>query len=233
MIHESHFWKEDVRRRAGLLRKRLRQLRWPERSTARTEQDLMLGFYSIRKLLESQKLTATIAQSRIRLHVHPCRKAVSQLNRHAVHALYDLTSHTHEERDVSFVCNQFIHSYVFVLTVSDRKTWTGVLVASDRERNHAIYHVSARDIVQLFTRVSRDNANRARMTFNAKRGDYDIYSTSSREGHFISAVVNDGRSNDFGPEAGALMIQSAICRGLPTIYRSLTRETPRDGDYGR
>jgi hypothetical protein len=220
MIHESHYWKDDVSRRAELLRKRLQQTRWSERSTARMEQDLMLGFYSIRKLFESQKLTAALAQARVRLRVHQCRKPVTLLNRHAVHALYDLTAHTEEEREITFLCNQFIHSYVFVLTVSQRHKWEGVLLASDRERNRVVYHVSGREIIQVFAQVSHDQPNRAEMTFNAKRRDYDVHSTNSSEGHLISAIRDDGQADDFSPEAMGLATQSALCRGLPTIYNT-------------
>lgn len=75
MIWGSHSWKEDLARLAGNLRKKAQQRRWPERSTAKLEKEVFMGFYAIRKLLEAKKLSeseinrlilATVVAYRIR-----------------------------------------------------------------------------------------------------------------------------------------------------------------------
>ncbi|HEX9938589.1 MAG TPA: hypothetical protein VGB15_15735, partial [Longimicrobium sp.] len=71
MIWESSYWKEDLLKQAEALRKRTTQRRWPEISFARLEQAVMLGFYSIRKLVEARKLSDHVASSAIPVTTYP------------------------------------------------------------------------------------------------------------------------------------------------------------------
>ena len=57
MIWESAYWKEELLRQAEDLKKRSTQTKWSERSLARLEKTIMIGFYSIRKLIEAKKVS--------------------------------------------------------------------------------------------------------------------------------------------------------------------------------
>jgi hypothetical protein len=52
MIHESHYWKDDLLKSAASLDRRLTQQRWYDGTFADVEKKVMLGFYAIRKLTE-------------------------------------------------------------------------------------------------------------------------------------------------------------------------------------
>ena len=218
MIFESQYWKEDLARRSMSLKKRCEQRRWPERSFALVEQELMLGFYSVRKLLESNKLSQSVSDLRLSLCAHPCKnKAVTQLNRHAVDDLYDLGGTASEERDLAFVCNQFIHSYVFVLTFAAANEWDGVLVSSDRERNRVAYYLPTGAIIELFDIVASDSPNIMVMSKNERRGDFDVVVGSNTDGHNLAFIAAD--EQEMSDDAVATMIKSALLRGLPTVSR--------------
>jgi hypothetical protein len=65
MIYESRFWKDNLIKQANVLRAKTTQKRWTEASSARLEQTIMLGYYSIRKLVESQKLSNLVINQAI------------------------------------------------------------------------------------------------------------------------------------------------------------------------
>ena len=216
MIHESHYWKEDIVKRANLLRRRLHQVLWQDRTFAKVEQDLMLGFYSIRKLIESKKLSTSLVNASLSLVSHPCQRRVTQLNCNAIQDLYDMEKHTVEQRDIAFVCNQFIHSYVFMLTFSETPRLHGVLVSSDHERNRAVYHLSMDNILALFDLIVRDSPTIVRMTMNKHREDFDVETHQGPAGATMSLIMEDNDYDVANPDAVAIMIKSSLLRGLRT-----------------
>ena len=218
MICDSTYWKEDLRRRSISLQKRLGQRRWTERSFALIEQELMLGFYSIRKLLESNKISNAVTSICWPLTSYVCRDEVTQLNRHALNDLYDLSRDTVQPRDITFVCNQFIHSYVFTLTFSDKDRLDGVFVSSDRERNTQVFHLRIVDIAALFDRVVNDSPNLIRMSRNKQRKDFDVEVFGAPRGQTIALIADEGNNID---ENLGVIIKSSLLRGLPLLRGSV------------
>ena len=93
MIDESCYWKNDLLKEADALRDRKKQRRWPEVSFARLEQTIMLGFYSIRKLIEASKLSDSTIYEEIPITTYPWSgKTVTRMNWHKLDQLYDLDS---------------------------------------------------------------------------------------------------------------------------------------------
>ena len=77
-------------RQGAALRKRVNQRRWPDRFLAKLEQNMMIGFYSIRKLLEAKKLTIDVVKRSIPATAFPWRgEPVNHLNWHNIDQLYD------------------------------------------------------------------------------------------------------------------------------------------------
>jgi hypothetical protein len=75
----------------------------------------------------------------------------NDLDRH-----YDLSQEFQEQRDLEFLCNQVVHSYVFVIATDEDGAVVGFFVASDRIRHHKVYHVSLADVIRIFRTVGRD-----------------------------------------------------------------------------
>jgi hypothetical protein len=82
MIWESHYWKKDLARLADCLRKRARQRQWSERSLAKMEKEVFIGFYSLRKLLEGKKLSGKV----VNRGLYPRTPSVTQ-EANALHSL--------------------------------------------------------------------------------------------------------------------------------------------------
>ncbi|EMI15904.1 hypothetical protein RMSM_07174 [Rhodopirellula maiorica SM1] len=175
MIWESHFWKDDLLKQAIELRKRKTQTRWPESSFAKLERVLMLGFYSVRKLHESNKLSTSTMTQAIPLVEYPTTgKEITLLNWHHFHELYDFDEATTVDRDVLFVCHQFVHSFVFSPVFDDNDRLDGVMFASDRQRHTSLLQISIDQIIRLFDEVGNDYPSSATYKLNSKTGDYDV-----------------------------------------------------------
>ena len=173
MIWESSYWKEPLLASARwLLHVRLSE-RSSERTYVRIEREVFFGFYSIRKLLDSQKISDSTKLLSFDLRWHPNTKHVDHLNWHKLDKLYDLNVSRTETRDIRFLCNQFIHSYVF-LPAEDNRRLEGFFVSSDRDRNRKVYFVELRHVLTAFRTVGRDNPSEVRLVRDPKTGDFEF-----------------------------------------------------------
>jgi hypothetical protein len=174
MISESFYWKSDLLKQAEALRKRVMQKRWPDASFARCEQAMMLGFYSIRKLTESAKLTHKVSRMSVAVRSYPATgRIVHLMNLHRIDKLYDLNKPRRRTVSLPFLCNQIIHSYVFSLLFHEGGNLAGVLVTSDRERSKELLEITVDRIIDVFEKVATDEANVAvTFRFDEKKGDY-------------------------------------------------------------
>jgi hypothetical protein len=179
MICESYYWKRDLLRRAQKLQKHLGQKLWSEASLANLEQTLMLRFYSVRKLHEARKLSTLTMKQQIVLRSHPCRKMpVTKLNWHNLDELYDLDKKKKENRGLSFICNQMIHSFIFSPNFDEFRHLEGVYFASEKQRHKSLLYVSIEGIASLFELVGNDYPSSAQYTWNPETNDYDVEATN-------------------------------------------------------
>lgn len=176
MIWESAYWKEELFRQAAHLERRRTQTRWPERSFATLEKTVMIGFYSIRKLLEAKKISDSIRELQLPIMKYlPTGKRVTLMNWHRAEKLYRLN----EEPQISAIAlyplsNIFIHSYTFLPVHNETGGLEGILVNSERTRGDGLFHVDVADIIGVFLRVAADDPFESRMVFDEAKGDYKV-----------------------------------------------------------
>jgi len=175
MIWESSHWKDDLQKLASLFDRHIPRTRWPERSLADLEKRVMIAFYCIRKLIEAKKLSDRVATQTLSLRSYPSLgKPVTRLNWHDINSLYDLSRGISTQRPLKFVCDQFIHSYIFVPTFSARGTLTSILFVSDRRRKEALFRLSMRTMLRVLRSVGSDYPRRLHFTFDSAAGDYAV-----------------------------------------------------------
>lgn len=182
MIYESRYWKDDLLKQAQILRRRINQKRWPGSSFARVEQSVMLGFYSIRKLLEAKKLPDEVANQSLRVIAHSWQgKEVTRLNRFEYWELYDLEHSRIVACSLIFLCHQIVHSYIFIVSFDELKHFSGILVTSDRERHRILYFIEVHQIIQLFEQVGKDYPDEIIFKYDPSIQDYKVQAkTKSR-----------------------------------------------------
>ncbi|MGI2227863.1 hypothetical protein [Shewanella frigidimarina] len=175
MIWESCYWKEPLLKSATwLVRMRLRP-NSGEPLLVKLEKELMMGFYAIRKLLDTAKITDATKASKYSVNWFPNLHIVDYLNWDSIDRLFDLDEKNQEDRDIRFLCDRFVHSYIFIPDFEDNGKFLGVYVATDRDRKKKLYFVTAETIVSIFRLVGRDYPSSSRFKLNPNTGEREPY----------------------------------------------------------
>jgi hypothetical protein len=156
MIWESCFWKYPLLNLVKEIEEWESTNDIDEAGFARIERELMIGFYSVRKLVEAKKLSDSVAEEKLNCKSFLNIKNVNLKNWHHINKLYDLKTELKEKLDINFVFNQFIHSYVFIIAESDSSSLEGVYFCSDRYRNKKLFHIASSEIRRIFALVGNN-----------------------------------------------------------------------------
>lgn len=156
MIYESQYWKEDLLKLAGKLERRLVQTRWGDRNFYAVEKEIFLGFYIIRKLIESKKISDHIVAKKYKILEFPLQDfselPISSFNEN----IFEINKAKKIELSVISLCNQFIHSYHFAYFLPNEKNLTGFFFCSDRKRTSGLYFITLFDIVYIYRAVGNN-----------------------------------------------------------------------------
>lgn len=173
VIYESRHWKIPLLRSATWLERVRLDRDTDERSLVRVERELFVGFYAIRKLLDTFKVSPSTRTMAFSLKSSPCVKTVDYMNAHKIDELFDLEVTNTEQRDLTFLCNQFVHSYVFVTAQDEDGKLAGAYVSSDRARRDRLYFVELAHILRAFRTVGKDYPRSQRMRRNEEAHQWE------------------------------------------------------------
>lgn len=154
MIQESCYWKEPLLKAAEWLECLI--ISENEELEVRVEREIFIGFYSIRKLLDTFKISHSTRAFLVTLQSHRCKKNVDYLNCHRLDELYDLSKQIKETRPLRFVCDQFIHSFVFGFCMEQDNKLAGFFIASDKLRSERLFFLPIQEILRIFRTVGED-----------------------------------------------------------------------------
>lgn len=175
MIWESVYWKKPLLQLANKLTKWQAPQKWGHRDLVGLEKDLFIAFYSIRKLMDAKKLSGSTAEMMVNVSVYPNKgRDVTFLNWHRLQELYDFTSARTEHLPLRFVCNQVIHSYVFMPCITEAGVFEGIFFCSDYERHKNLYGLDRTELIKVFHMVGNDYPNSRTFIFMPNRRDYDV-----------------------------------------------------------
>jgi hypothetical protein len=177
MIWESHYWKEPLLKSASWLRRVRVKETSGEKLFVRLEKELLLGFYSVRKLLDTVKLSDSTKAKNYQVMWFKNSSPVDFLNWHCIDRIFDLGKTNQETRNIRFICDRFIHSYVFLPDFEDEK-FNGVYIASDSDKLKKLYFISADIIVAIFRLVGRDHPSHSKSIRNPETGEMEAYEIS-------------------------------------------------------
>jgi len=71
MISESELWKTEINKISKKLLSRIFQKKWSKRSIFNLEKELFIGFFSVRKLIESNHISKELADKEYELLFFP------------------------------------------------------------------------------------------------------------------------------------------------------------------
>jgi hypothetical protein len=134
MISVSSYWKDDLLKIAGRLERRLIQCRWGEKNIYTLEKEIFLGFYAIRKLVESNKISDSLKTKSIDIKEFPYQGHPESIITHFKESDYDFSRAKASRITVTQLCNQFIHSHHFLPFLPNGKNLIGFFFCSDHKR---------------------------------------------------------------------------------------------------
>ena len=174
MIYESSDWKQPLIRAARWLEK-ARVLEGSESHIlARIEREVFIGFYAVRKLLETLNVsdsTRTLAW-KLTCYRPKAGTTVDHLNRGDIFKNYELGAKLSETRDIGFVCNQVIHSFVFELALGESDGLDGVFLTSDQNRAKRLYYIPMSLIIDVFLTVGLDYPSELHLVRDPETGQW-------------------------------------------------------------
>jgi hypothetical protein len=156
MIAESEYWKKPLLAAGKRLRRFKSAQRLSNRSLVQIERDVFLRFYSIRKLFDTLKVTDAIKAAEVRISSHANVKPATWRNRDDIASCYDLGAAVQEARPIRFICNKFIHSFVFVPRVGERGGLDGLYFTSDQEKDRKLFLIDIDSVIEIFERVGEN-----------------------------------------------------------------------------
>jgi hypothetical protein len=186
MIYESHYWKTELVKLSKKIAKRVPYKRfWTDAQNGAFEKEVMIGFYIIRKLMESQKLPNRMASTKVKGRKFANNgAAVHLMNNHRFYEFYDFDNGRNEKFDLIFLTNQIIHSYIFspdfnIDEGSGEMTLDAIHFCSDDQRNDWLYEIKISSVIDLFNRVGVSVVTEVHLTFDPKKMDYRVVSKDS------------------------------------------------------
>jgi hypothetical protein len=158
MVSESWCWKEPLLETAELLKTLKSFTELNDEQLVQLEKDIFVGFFSIRKLFETEtKVADATKKVKMKLSWHPAvGEKATWRNNHKLDELYDFSKENTEIRDARFVCNKIIHSYIFNLLFNEIGSIEAILFTSDSDKDKRLYSLNINDIVELFELVGND-----------------------------------------------------------------------------
>ena len=174
MIYEYRYWKDALVKAASDLRRRRKQTRWVDASFARLEQRVMLGFYGVRKLRDSRRISDRLRYRSVPLdEFTPTGRTIDYLNRIDIDEIYDLDSPNATTKPLEFVCNQIIYSYIFTPGFNEEGFLEDLFFASDRQKDSKVFRISIDEIVSIFEEVGNNYPSNFSMT-RLRQGSREI-----------------------------------------------------------
>ncbi|HRG50051.1 MAG TPA: hypothetical protein PKW02_03350 [Pseudomonadales bacterium] len=181
MIFESELWKKSLLKTADSLERRYNPKKWNARSMFLLERDLFLGFFSVRKLIESNAVSDKLKGKSILLAVYPVKsKGVILLNQHRFSEFYDLYAGQKESMSYQEICNQFIHSAIYSPFIPGGSSLVGIFFSSDYRKNKTLFYIPLVKVVEIMRCVGSNQLKKLKVTFDEKNKEYVVKSSAVR-----------------------------------------------------
>jgi len=159
MIWESSVWKEDLQRELNNFLANIKRFN-DEYFNLRVEKFFFISAFIIRKLNEANKLSDELVSKDFdctRYRRIKDDNIIDFMNCHHIEKFYDLRNGEKSSLKLKYICNYFIHSFVFLCSIGDDDRLCGVFVNSDRTENKFLYYIELNTFIMLINDVINDD----------------------------------------------------------------------------
>ncbi|WP_148208499.1 hypothetical protein [Solidesulfovibrio magneticus] len=156
-----------------------------EKQFVRFEKELFFGFYLVRKLFDTLKISDATKQCVIFVQCFPIVEMVEYFNRDDIDRFTDFDREYVKMVALYELCNQFVHSYIFVPQIDEENKLLGCFVSSERNcspdrivvssKRPKVYFVGLADIVSIFRRVGKDYPSQFTRFYDEKEQEWKSF----------------------------------------------------------
>jgi hypothetical protein len=167
MIHDSQVWKEVLLSELRGLREYLakaqasRRSDIKERALVRVEKFVFISAFIMRKLFEVRKISDEMARSELNVLSFPRSnpgRRIHRMNWDRIDLHYDLGRATSRKVPVRTLCNQLIHSAVFLCGTGEADGQVeGFYITSDDQKESRLLYVDLEIYCEVVERVISDD----------------------------------------------------------------------------
>jgi hypothetical protein len=155
MTTTSHPWKQVLERQAKALQELMKPHRISEATTVKLEETVVLGCYTIRRLINGFLLPESLRNHPFPMSAFPRRpQSTSLLDDEPLRIRYDLEASRPVQHEPIFLCHQVLQNCVFEPWLTTDHQLTGIYVTSDHQHKIALYGVSLESLKELFHHLS-------------------------------------------------------------------------------
>ena len=124
MIWESHPWRDELERIADRFDSWREDCNDEDEQTSfEQERDVFLSAFILRKLIDAKKLPNSLVAATIDVDAYPLIERVpDHMNWHRLEEFYDSERRGTRTLTVEQLCNQFIHSFIFMVRLHTART---------------------------------------------------------------------------------------------------------------
>jgi hypothetical protein len=158
MISESHIYKDELLKFAADLKKRLIKMRWTERSILIVEKELFYGFFIIRKLCETLKISDSLKIKCYPVCVHDINAPfdINFTTDHKILEHIDFENQSIEYMKITEICNQFIHSFLLRICSDEKGGLHSILVSSDWFKSRKCLMIEINTVIKIFKEIGKN-----------------------------------------------------------------------------
>ena len=179
MIYESCYWKDDLRAYLADLEENSKHVTLDiDYREYKLEKALLLSAFTIRLLMDANKLSDNIDGYPVKITTYPARKSaqkgISPLNKRVIDGKYfDFSKPKDTSNGLRRVVNQLIHSAVVISFAYDEKERAiGFYVVSDRDYDKGLHYCKLMDWIKMLETVINDEIYSVSMFRDAKTGSW-------------------------------------------------------------
>lgn len=207
MVYESCYWKDDLRSYATELRNISTCTTLDdEYRDYRLEKALLLSAFTVRLLLEANKLSDSFGSRNLQVDYYSAKRgaqeSISPLNKRFIDERYfDLDKSTSSSISIRQLTNQLIHSAVVLMFSYDATNRViGFFVASDKDYEKRLCYCSLKEWISVVEAVADDDIVYALIYKDPKTGKYITVKLAASDLKDSDAVLKYLEAKDLAPE---------------------------------
>jgi hypothetical protein len=180
MIWESSYWKSDLIKIGKKLEKRKAQKKWPDSSSANTEKDIMISAFMIRKLFDSNKIDQRMNNKEIEAVTYKSNgKQINWMKNLFPERYFDLENPKNEKVKLKDICNQIVHSYIFMLLMNENNNLFSFWYVSDYNKFKYLIELKLDDYINVLNEIGNYWPTSEHYFFDPQKKDFVVFHNMS------------------------------------------------------